>query len=648
MYQYDDATAVAVRPASTPPGTPGWPTDGNPLTNSPPSDLRSEHYSAMMDELINLVVAGGIPLSKTSFTGLVSSIAALASTMLNLVDTSTVANTMVATAVLPVSNPSPGTVPALASYKSGQVATITPALTNTGGTVTLNVNGLAALPVLRSDGSQPLAGDLPAGRPLRLYCTGTQFLLLAPTASQIAAAAATNYVVDSSGVANTMSATVAPAITLANGVTLRILPGVANTGPVTLTLNGTTYSVVRPDGTACAPNDIRGQKAFDAVAKTTRNGFLLQMLSWPTSGDGPKNPVAAAGYTYGAADGGNMTWRSNGGAAMVDALPGATAGALPAGWAGTIVNADAAGLLAIQVGAGSTLQGPNVYNGAIVIGPGEKVNFTCDGANYQCFSLAIRARLAANTTIFAGPAGSDAANVGITAATAFATGGHAYAWAQAALDLGGNQLTLSIAGNPTQPITCSGALVGQDSPVVITGGASGSTTLSTAAGGGIGAVSGAYITVQNMTITVSGAGSTCIGAGGSGSGTTATVFIGPGVVFGSAALAHIGVAQSGVVMLSSSYAISGGSGSHWFAQNGGMICNGNVGITVTLTNTIALTTAFATATNGGQINPAGVVAFSGSAATGARYSAATGWIYTNGSGANYLPGSAAGSGANYS
>jgi hypothetical protein len=457
------------------------------------------------------------------------------------------------------------------------------------------------------------------------------------------------FAVDTSIVANAITANPAPALTsYAAGTVLRILPANAATGPVTANINGLgAISVTRPDGTACVPNDLRVGKAFDVVIKT---GPVMQMLSWPQVGDGPKNALVGAAHAYAVADAGNATWRSNGGAAMIDTLPGASAGALPAGWAGAIINADATGLLAIQVGAGSTLSGPSVSNGVVVLGPGQKVTVMGDGTNYQCFSAFERAKLTANTTLFVSTSGSDTGNVGISAASPFATAGHAYSWAQQVLDLAGVQLVISLAGGTyAQSIIVAGQLTGQNAPIVFSGAGSGSTTISVTAGGCVISLSGAFITIENMTLSASGASSGCIGAGGSSSGALATVFIGPGVTLGAAVLAHIVAGQAGMVMLSNSYSVTSGAQAHWFVQNNGMIQNGNTAITLTLSGTPAFSVAFATATAGGQINPSNVMTFSGSA-TGARYTISSGGsINTNGSGQSYLPGNAAGTGqtANY-
>ncbi|MGB8840763.1 MAG: hypothetical protein WCC64_06805 [Aliidongia sp.] len=456
------------------------------------------------------------------------------------------------------------------------------------------------------------------------------------------------YAQDTSGTPNIIVATLSPALSsYAVGTVLRILPANANSGAVTANINALgAISITRPDGSSCAPDDLRIGRAFDVVIKS---GPVMQMLSWPQSGagDGAKNLITGATHIYAASDAGNATWRANSGTAMIDTLPGATAGALPAGWSGTIINTDPAGLLAIQAGAGSTLTGPGVASGYLVLGPGQKALFTCDGTNYQAWGAPARAKLTANTTLFVATTGSDAAGTGVTAGSAFATAQHAYNWAQSVLDLGGSQLTISVAaGAYSNGLSANGLILGQILPVVINGTGMASTTMSVA-GACFTALNGAGLLPQNMALSASGPASACLAAGGSAAYGVSTIFIGPGLSFGAATLAHMVVGQGGEIMLTSGYTITGGASAHWFAQNGGAINNGNVNITVTLSGTPAFSAAFAAAASGGLINPSNAATFSG-AATGGRYSVASGAnINTNGSGASFFPGSTAGTGTNY-
>jgi len=94
----------------------------------------------------------------------------------------------------------------------------------------------------------------------------------------------------------------------------------------------------------------------------------------------PVNAKAAqASYTFASMDRGALVRRANGGAAMTDTLPGATAGVLPSGWYCAVVNNDASASISISVGAGGgQIDGLT----ALVVAAGQSVTITSDGANY--------------------------------------------------------------------------------------------------------------------------------------------------------------------------------------------------------------------------------------------------------------------------
>jgi hypothetical protein len=456
------------------------------------------------------------------------------------------------------------------------------------------------------------------------------------------------YAQDTSGTPNLITATLSPALSsYAVGTVLRILPANANTGAVTVNINALgAISVTRPDGSPCAPDDLRVGRAFDVVIKS---GPVMQMLSWPQNGggDGTKNVITGAAHLYAASDAGNATWRANSGTAMIDTLPGATVGALPAGWSGTIVNTDPTGLLAIQAGAGSTLTGSGVSNGSLVLGPGQKALLTGDGTNYQCWGAPTRAKLTANTTLFVSASGSDATGAGVTIGSAFATAGHAYSWAQQVLDLNGFQLTISIGAGTFPACNAFGPIVGQNSPVIFNGSGFSSTTISVSNNAAVNAQSGSSIQPQNMTVIASGAPAVGLNAGGSSSLLPSFLFVGPGMNIGSCAGLQMQASYGGQIVLLNSYMISGSSEVHWGALSSGAIINGNTPITITLTGAPAYSSAFAAALAASNIDPANFITFVGSA-TGSKYTiSANGSINTNGAGTSYLPGSTAGTGSNY-
>lgn len=72
--------------------------------------------------------------------------------------------------------------PAVTAYTAGQVFRVKAASTSTAAAVTLNVNGLGAKNVIRSDGSPLMIGDIRSGAVCSFMYDGTSFQLLVPAA----------------------------------------------------------------------------------------------------------------------------------------------------------------------------------------------------------------------------------------------------------------------------------------------------------------------------------------------------------------------------------------------------------------------------------------------------------------------------------
>jgi hypothetical protein len=446
---------------------------------------------------------------------------------------------------------------------------------------------------------------------------------------------------------------IVPAIeALAKGTRLLILAKTTNTAASTLAIDtNPAVNWVNNAGGALAAGDIVGgsiyQVLYDgaAIRMVAPTNSQLMVMIVAANPPVPTVPMQGASHTYANADAKETIWRSNGGAAMTDTLPGAAAGALAAGFTTTVVNTDVS-LLSFQVGAGSTLSGANVTNGYVVIGAGQKVTITCDGKNYQVYGAPERARLGQATTLFVASGGSDAANVGIVSTSPFATRQHAYNWAQSSLDLAGFPLTISVAaGAYSDSCTCNGPLYGQTGAILFQG--NGACSIAVTAGACFQGFNGSNIEPAGFVLSSTGPGTACLALAGSSSGPAPAMLIGPGLSFGASALAHMLVTGIGQFTLANPYTITGGASAHWNANALGSITNGNTAITVTLTGTPAFSAAFAVCTTNALINPLNLITFSGSA-TGARYAvSAGGTIDTNASGASYLPGSVAGSGTNY-
>jgi hypothetical protein len=640
-------------------GTPQYATSGNPGTGQAATLIEAYAWNAVQDEIVNAEIDAGLTQAGPTWNQLSQSILIRAGGY--ALDTGTV-NAVAITLKPNASLPAGTAWPASAAVLMGAQIRFKIGVTNTGP-ATITINAAPPIPIVRPGGVPLSNGDMPVGVTLAGTITTATIAGVVVTVLQLLDwVTPGTYAADigpgapPTPVVNALFALVSPPMAAyPPGAPLRIVPALTNTGASTIAISGLPpIPIRRSDGTPVAAGDLPGTIAQMAMINAA--GSSVQLLapspsqyaaSAPAPFGGALNPIAGAAHMYVAGDATKATQRSNAGAAMIDLLPGATAGALPAGWSGTIINTDATALLAVQVGAGSTMRGPSASNGTLIIGPGQMAIVACDGVNYQSWGWTGRAKLTANTTIFVSTTGSDTSNTGITAGSAFATGSHAYSWAQNFLDLSEFTLTISFAaGTFTAGVVCAGIIVGQNSNVILNGAGTASTTISTSASAAVSVVNGAMVMPQNMSLTASGAGSACIAAGGSGSGGMSTIFVGPGLSFGAAALAHMVVAQGGIIMLSSSYTITAGASAHWFAQNGGAINNGNTGIIVTLTGTPAFSVAFAVCSSS-LVNPSNAVTFVGSA-TGAKYSIIYGGnINTAGSGVSYLPGSLAGSGTGY-
>ena len=510
--------------------------------------------------------------------------------------------------------------------------------------VLVNPNALGNLPLSRSDGNALVANDLTTGITYSAIIVSTSKVqLINSVASQTSTASASiPYCVDTSGTANIITAAPSPAITYTDGTEISVNPANSITGSTTANISAQgAISVTRPDGTAVVPGDIIARQRFNAVISVNSGTTTLQMVSWPQNAVGTPNSITGASHTYATSDAGKQSRRSNTGSAMVDLLPGATGGALPAGWSGTIVNADATALYALQVGAGSTLTGPGVSNGTIVIGPGQQVTISSNGTNYTCYGCPARAVLRANTTIYVSTTGSDTANAGVASTAAFQTGSHAYAWAQQYLDLAGFQLTISIlAGAYSAGISCSGPLLGQASPVIFQGAGSGSTTISPSTATAFAANAAAQVEIAAATLTSTFSGGSCVSSIDGGT----VVTMGAGLIIGASPNYQIFTIYGGKINITASYTISGGSAAGHYENFAGQTIVTS-GITVTLVGSLNFS-AFASADfSGGSLLAAGIT-FAGTvgSCTGARYAAQyNGLVFTQGGGANYFPGSIAGS-----
>lgn len=248
-----------------------------------------------------------------------------------------------------------------------------------------------------------------------------------------------------------------------------------------------------------------------------------------------------------------------------------------------------------------------------------------------------RIKLSAPLTLYVSTAGSDS-NTGLSAGSPFLTIQKAASVIQQSYDLAGFSATIQLAdGTYTSGLAISAGVVGQNGPgtLIIKGNAStpSNVVISTTSSDCLSLASAANCTVQNLKLQTTTSGNGALVANG------AYLVIGPGVVFGDCATAHVN-ATSGKVAVAGNYSISGGAPIHWLASDcGTIVCNGK---TVTISGNPNFSISFAQAYDAAAINVGGN-AFSG-ATTGVRYLASmNGVINVNTGGASYLPGNAAGS-----
>ena len=152
MYQYDDPTCVAALPTPAALGAAGYFSNGNPTTGLGATVLTADYMNMVMLELLNVVKAGGISPSKTTYDQVLSALKRIGQNTIVLADTG-IANAYSA------ANPSPLVT---STWGDGVVQAVKIAHTNTGAS-TYSPDGLAAIPIYGL-GLQPLqGGELVAG-----------------------------------------------------------------------------------------------------------------------------------------------------------------------------------------------------------------------------------------------------------------------------------------------------------------------------------------------------------------------------------------------------------------------------------------------------------------------------------------------------
>lgn len=278
-------------------------------------------------------------------------------------------------------------------------------------------------------------------------------------------------------------------------------------------------------------------------------------------------------------------------------------------------------------------------NGWIAWVSDESTLYIFNSGAWASFSATVFARevLTANRTYYVDDALGSDTNNGLGSGTgAFATLQKAADVVFGTLDLGGHNVTISVADgtytagvNQTSPQVGAGVVLFRGNTttpanciVSITNG-----TCFQAIG------AGTKFTIDGFQLSTTSSGN-CVSTNFQGS-----ITIHPNMDFSSCATRHLAPAAGGVIEISSGYTISGGAQQHIHASQGGLVFSN--GDTFTLVGTPAFNN-FANASVCASIRITSAT-FAGSGATGQRYQATlNGVINTGGGGASYLPGDVAG------
>jgi hypothetical protein len=77
MFRIDDPSAATSLPVPEAAGTPGYWTEGNPATGVPATLERASWFNAIQEEMMNILAAGGVTPSKTTYNQVLAALQAL-------------------------------------------------------------------------------------------------------------------------------------------------------------------------------------------------------------------------------------------------------------------------------------------------------------------------------------------------------------------------------------------------------------------------------------------------------------------------------------------------------------------------------------------------------------------------------------------
>lgn len=216
--------------------------------------------------------------------------------------------------------------------------------------------------------------------------------------------------------------------------------------------------------------------------------------------------VAVTGNTatFDATQSDKLVLRSNGGAVMLDTLPGTSPGVLASGTLIDLYNDDALGLLEVRAGSGATLDG--LSTNFLILGPKQSARLWSDGSSYRVLQKPYRVKAGMSQHFYIDPVNGLDTNSGIAPSRPFKKPQAAYDYVNHHFDLNSRGATFKLApGTYTDQLVASFTLTGWNTTgiplVLISGDTSnpGSVVWKTSAGvDAILASSSVYIYIEGI------------------------------------------------------------------------------------------------------------------------------------------------------
>lgn len=265
-----------------------------------------------------------------------------------------------------------------------------------------------------------------------------------------------------------------------------------------------------------------------------------------------------------------------------------------------------------------------------------------------------RAMQVSNTNYYINASTGSNSNNGLSPSSAWQTLQYGHDFVHNNIDLAGYQAVFNCTGNFTAGVESCGPWIGQTEPYnVLFQFTSGSSVITS------GASCFMIHTFSGLAINGPVTLSSTPGGANPESGyaidckSCARCVLETGITFGQCTVAHIRTGWGGIVHITNSYTIAAGASSHYFSQGSSMILTSiaqgdipfpppSTPFTITVTGNPTFTQAFATVTDGGQLNVSSTIASFSGTASGLRYLAnLNGVIDTLGGGGTFFPGSSA-------